>query len=98
MLKIDAPKTSVTKTPSSTTTKRQLTQTSKAPVMVHQVYKLGSVKSTDYYRSMTDLLKDTQEGKDWTKETRIDTVMSLFLRLMEVILRRNDRINKGHCE
>ena len=67
--KIDAPKTSVTKTPSSTTTKRQLTQTSKAPVMVTPpVYKLGSVKSTDYYRSMTDLLKDTQEGKDWTKE------------------------------
>ena len=68
--KIDAPKTSVTKTPSSTTTKRQLTQTSKAPVMVTPpVYKLGSVKSTDYYRSMTDLLKDTQEGKDWTKES-----------------------------
>ena len=68
--KIDAPKTSVTKTPSSTTTKRQLTQTSKAPVMVTPpVYKLGSVKSTDYYRSMTDLLKDTQEGKDWTKGT-----------------------------
>lgn len=67
--KIDAPKTSVTKTPSSTTTKRQLTQTSKAPVMVTPpVYKLGSVKPTDYYRSMTDLLKDTQEGKDWTKE------------------------------
>ena len=68
--KIDAPKTSVTKTPSSTTTKRQLTQTSKAPVMVTPpVYKLGSVKPTDYYRSMTDLLKDTQEGKDWTKES-----------------------------
>lgn len=33
------------------------------------VYKLGSVKPTDYYRSMTDLLKDTQEGKDWTKES-----------------------------
>ena len=67
--KIDAPKISVTKTPSSTTTKRQITQTSKAPVMVTPpVYKLGSVKSTDYYRSMTDLLKDTQEGKDWTKE------------------------------
>ena len=68
--KIDAPKTLVTKTPSSTTTKRQLTQTSKAPVMVTPpVYKLGSVKPTDYYRSMTDLLKDTQEGKDWTKES-----------------------------
>lgn len=68
--KIDAPKTLVTKTPSSTTTKRQITQTSKAPVMVTPpVYKLGSVKPTDYYRSMTDLLKDTQEGKDWTKES-----------------------------
>ena len=68
--KIDAPKISVTKTPSSTTTKRQITQTSKAPVMVTPpVYKLGSVKPTDYYRSMTDLLKDTQEGKDWTKES-----------------------------
>ena len=63
--KIDAPKT-----PSSTTTKRQITQTSKAPVMVTPpVYKLGSVKPTDYYRSMTDLLHDTQEGKDWTKES-----------------------------
>lgn len=68
--KIDAPKTLVTKTPSSTTTKLQITQTSKAPVMVTPpVYKLGSVKPTDYYRSMTDLLKDTQEGKDWTKES-----------------------------
>ena len=68
--KIDAPKTSVTKTPSSTTTKRQITQTSKAPVMVTPpVYKLGSMKPTDYYRSMTDLLKGTQEGKDWTKES-----------------------------
>ena len=66
--KIDAPKTSVTKTPSSTTTKQQITQTSKAPVMVTPpTYKLGSVKPTDYYRSMTDLLHDTQEGKDWTK-------------------------------
>ena len=99
MLKIDAPKTSVTKTPSSTTTKRQLTQTSKAPVMVTPpVYKLGSVKSTDYYRSMTDLLKDTQEGKDWTKENTNRHSNVLILRLMEVILRRNDRINKGHCE
>ena len=68
--KIDAPKTSVTKTPSSTTTKQQITQTSKAPVMVTPpTYKLGSVKPTDYYRSMTDLLHDTQEGKDWTKES-----------------------------
>ncbi|MCI2900451.1 poly-gamma-glutamate hydrolase family protein, partial [Staphylococcus hominis] len=68
--KIDAPKTSVTKTPSSTTTKQQITQTSKAPVMVTPpTYKLGSVKPTDYYRSMTDLLYNTQEGKDWTKES-----------------------------
>lgn len=68
--KIDAPKTLVTKTPSSTTTKRQITQTSKAPVMVTPpVYKLGSMKPTDYYCSMTDLLKGTQEGKDWTKES-----------------------------
>ena len=68
--KIDAPKTSVTKTPSSTTIKQQITQTSKAPVMVTPpTYKLGSVKPTDYYRSMTDLLHDTQEGKDWTKES-----------------------------
>ncbi|MGW9856993.1 phage replication-related protein YjqB (UPF0714/DUF867 family) [Staphylococcus hominis] len=32
-------------------------------------YTLGKVKPTDYYRSMTDLLNDTQEGKDWTKES-----------------------------
>lgn len=68
--RIDAPKTSVTKTPSSTTTKKQMTQTSKAPAIVTlPTYKLGPVKSTDHYRSMTDLLNDTQEGKDWTKES-----------------------------
>ena len=68
--RIDAPKTSVTKIPSSTTTKKQMTKTSKAPAIVTPpTYKLGPVKSTDHYRSMTDLLNDTQEGKDWTKES-----------------------------
>ena len=68
--RIDAPKTSVTKIPSSTTTKKQMTQTSKAPAIVTPpTYKLGPVKSTDHYRSMTDLLNDTQEGKEWTKES-----------------------------
>ena len=63
------PKSTTTPKVTAPTTKKVAPKSTTTAKVTPPTYKLGPVKSTDHYRSMTDLLNDTQEGKDWTKES-----------------------------